>query len=136
VKLGADLVGARSLNGVALSAASLDTLLENANGFPYTIPAYLEELGTLGRVTWKDENVSRLFRLLRGLNFGFAHVDRSKKAESVKAGHVALVLYIIDVIDNWCTLYQIKYCCGKRKSQVVVCCQDMEFMAWATEFRN
>lgn len=51
---------------------------------------YLEELGTLGRVTWRNMDVSRLLRFLRGLKFGLAHVNGGKKTESVKAGHVGL----------------------------------------------
>lgn len=52
-----------------------------------TSETHLEELGTLGRVTWKRRLVSFLFGLFGSLDLLLAHVQRGEKAEGVPARH-------------------------------------------------
>ena len=58
VQVGADLVGATSLDGVALSTASLDDISRVLQSFRIVRNSHLEELGTLGGVTWRKKTVS------------------------------------------------------------------------------
>lgn len=102
VQVGADLVRATVLDSVALSAAGLWLLASLKLLYPIAI-SYLEELGTLGRVTWSEERISDLagrgglrllgglfgcfFGLARSLKFGLAHVDDRQEAEDVEGSH-------------------------------------------------
>lgn len=58
VQVGADLVGATSLDGVALSTASLDDISIFSMLLKIVVGSHLEELGTLGGVTWRKKTVS------------------------------------------------------------------------------
>lgn len=105
VQVGADLVGATVLDSVALSAAGLCLLAPLVNGrMVESRQTHLEELGTLGGVTWIEERVSDLsgrsgclglfsglfgcfFGLARRLEFGLAHVDDLQEAEDVERSH-------------------------------------------------
>lgn len=105
VQVGADLVRATALDSVALSAAGL-CLLASFMENPLYCRTHLEELGTLGRVTWSEERISDLagrsgcgglrlldgffscfLRLARGLELGLAHVDDLQQAEDVEGSH-------------------------------------------------